>query len=147
MALNWRFRKYFFYQDEMFRTSAMTTKLNVGRFILYLPWLTWQIVTASLQVAYVVMSPRMPIDPALVKFKTKLSNISSKVILGNSITLTPGTITLNITGDEFLVHSLMDVSFSGIENDALPLKVARLFDRKPGQVIYDLQIIRNRKAE
>jgi len=147
MALNWQFRKYFFYQDEMFRTSALTTKLNIVRFILYVPWLTWQIVTASLQVAYVVMSPKMPINPALIKFKTKLSNISSKVILGNSITLTPGTITVDIMGDEFLVHSLMDISFSAIESDVLPKKVAQLFDKKPGQVISDLQIIRNRKVK
>ena len=89
----------------------------------------------------------MPINPALIKFKTKLSNISSKVILGNSITLTPGTITVDIKGDEFLVHSLMDISFSGIENDALPHKVAQLFDKKPGHVIFDLQVIRNRKVE
>lgn len=120
-----------------------TQQLRLTRLIYYVPWLLWQIVVASLQVACVVLHPRCPIDPALVRFKTGLGNTSAKVILGNSITLTPGTITLEIAQDDFLVHSLMDVSASGIIDGTLPGEVAKLYEKKPGQVVRNVEIIKN----
>jgi multicomponent Na+:H+ antiporter subunit E len=146
VILNIRLRKYYFYRDEIFRTSSLTISLNIFRFILfYIPWLIWQIVVASLQVAYVVLRPRMPINPALIQFHTKLPTMGSKVILGNSITLTPGTITIQIKEDEFLVHALMDVSSSGIIDGSLPGQVAKLYEKKPGQVVANLKIIKGKK--
>jgi multicomponent Na+:H+ antiporter subunit E len=119
-----------------------TLKLSIPRLFSYIPWLLWQIVIASLQVAYAVLHPKCPIDPSLLRFKTKLGNTSSKVILGNSITLTPGTITLEIEKDEFLVHALMDVSSTGIIDGTLPAEVAKLYERRPGQVLRDVKIIK-----
>jgi multicomponent Na+:H+ antiporter subunit E len=104
--------------------------------------LLWQIVIASLQVAYVVLHPKCPVDPVVLRFKTRLRNTSSRVILGNSITLTPGTITLEIEREEFLVHSLMDISSTGIIDGTLPGEVAKLYERSPGQVIGDVTVIR-----
>ena len=118
-------------------------KLNLGRLVYYIPWLLWQIVVASLQVAYVVLHPKCPVDPALLRFKTRLRNSSSKVILGNSITLTPGTITLDIQRDEFLVHSLMDISSTGIIDGTMPGEVAKLYERRPGQVVAEIKVIKN----
>ena len=144
IALNWRFRYYFFFKDELFKDPEPRTGLNFLRFIfIYIPWLIWQIIAASLQVAYVVISPRMPLDPCLIKFKTKLKKYTARAILGNSITLTPGTITIDISGDEFIVHALTHVSFSGIQNDSIPLQVAKLYDKKPGQIVSDLLIIKS----
>ncbi len=117
-------------------------KLRLARLTYYIPWLLWQIVVASLQVAYAVLHPKCPIDPAMLRFKTKLGNWSSKVILGNSITLTPGTITVDIEGEEFLVHSLMDVSSSGIVDGTLPGEVAKLYERSPGQVVRDVRMMK-----
>lgn len=76
--------------------------------LLYLPWLLWQIVLSNLHVAYVVLHPRMLdlIDPQLIRFKTILKRPISKVTFAQSITLTPGTITVNIHEDEFLVYAL-----------------------------------------
>jgi len=105
----------------------------------------WQIVVSSLQVAYVVLRPRMPINPSLLRFKTKLPNISSKVILGNSITLTPGTITIQIDGDDFLVHALMDISTTGIIDGSLPEQVAKLYEKKPAQVVQNVKVIKTIK--
>jgi multicomponent Na+:H+ antiporter subunit E len=65
------------------------------------------------------------------------------VILGNSITLTPGTITIRIKDDEFLVHALMDVSSSGIVDDSLPGEVAKLYEKNPDQVVHDMKIIKS----
>ena len=78
----------------------------------------------------------------MLRFRTRLDNVSSKVILGNSITLTPGTITLEIEKDVFLVHALMDISSTGIIDGTLPGQVAKLYERRPGQVIRDVEVIR-----
>ena len=146
IVLNLRLRRYYFYTDEIFKTSPLTLSLNYLRFVLfYIPWLIWQIVVASLQVAYVVLHPKMPIDPALVKFETKLPTMGSKVILGNSITLTPGTITLQVQDDDFLVHALMDVSSTGIIEGTLPGQVAKLYERKPKEVVTGIKIIKTVK--
>lgn len=69
---------------------------------LYLPYLMWQILLANLQVAWIVLHPRAleMIDPHIFRFKTKLTRPISKVAFAQSITLTPGTITVNIYSDE-----------------------------------------------
>jgi len=77
------------------------------RLFLYLLWLLREVVKANLQVLRVVLHPRLPIDPVLVRFRTHLTTDLAKTILANSITLTPGTITVQVSGDEFLVHSLL----------------------------------------
>ncbi len=64
------------------------------------------ILFANFQVAYLILHPKMPIDPVIVRFPTTLTSGAAKVILGNSITLTPGTITMDIQGQEFQVHAL-----------------------------------------
>lgn len=85
--------------------------------ICYLPWLFYQIILANLEVAYVVLHPRMldKIDPHVVRFKTKLKRPISKVTFAQSITLTPGTITVSIHNDEFSVYALTRKA-----SDALP---------------------------
>jgi multicomponent Na+:H+ antiporter subunit E len=82
----------------------------------------------------------------LVRFKTKLPTLASKVILANSITLTPGTITVQLEGDQFLVHALMDVSSTGIIDGSLPGEVAKLYEKSPKQVVQEVKIIKS-KAE
>ena len=78
----------------------------VWRFIAYIPWLTYQIIQANIYVAYLALSPKMPIDPQILRFRTKLESDISWVTLANSITLTPGTITMDIKNGEFFVHAL-----------------------------------------
>ena len=146
VLLNLRLRRYYHFTDEMFKTSPLSATMNILRFLfVYIPWLIWQIVVASLQVAYVVLHPKMPIDPALIRFTTRLPTMGSKVILGNSITLTPGTITIQISDDEFLVHALMDVSSSGIIDGTLPEQVAKLFERKPKEIVTRVKTIKSVK--
>ena len=147
VALHLRLRKYFFYEEEISETSEKLkgvepVRLRFLRVLFYIPWLIWQIVVASLQVAAVVLNPKMPIDPSLLLFKTKLPGMSARVILGNSITLTPGTITIQIKDDEFLVHALMDASFTGIVDGSLPGEVAKLYEKKPEHVVENVKTIK-----
>jgi len=73
-------------------------------FILYISVLFIEIVKANLDVAYRIIHPKMPIKPGIVIIKTKLKQDIAKTILANSITLTPGTFTLDIKGNELLIH-------------------------------------------
>jgi multicomponent Na+:H+ antiporter subunit E len=73
-------------------------------FILYIFVLFIEIIKANFDVAYRVIHPKMPIKPGIIIIKTKLKQDIAKMILANSITLTPGTFTLDIKGDELLIH-------------------------------------------
>jgi multicomponent Na+:H+ antiporter subunit E len=72
--------------------------------LVYLITLFWEIIKANFDVAYRVIHPKMPINPGIVVIKTHLKSDIAKLILANSITLTPGTFTLDIIGDELLIH-------------------------------------------
>lgn len=77
-----------------------------GNFLLYLPWLLYQIFLANIHVVYLVWHPEMPIDPKIIRFKTRWKGDLILTTMANSITLTPGTITLDIQKGEFFVHAL-----------------------------------------
>lgn len=74
----------------------------------YLPWLFWQIVLACLDIARIVLSPRMMdlINPQTIHFTTRLKTTFARVTFAQSITLTPGTVTVFTQGDEFTVYAL-----------------------------------------
>jgi multicomponent Na+:H+ antiporter subunit E len=73
-------------------------------FLVYMLVLFREIIKANFDVAYRVIHPKMPIKPGIVTIKTGLKQDIAKLILANSITLTPGTFTLDILGDTFLIH-------------------------------------------
>lgn len=73
-------------------------------FIAYIGVLSAEIVRANLDVAYRVLHPRLPIRPGIVAIKTELQQDVAKMLLANSITLTPGTFTLDVLGDTLLIH-------------------------------------------
>lgn len=72
--------------------------------VIYLFVLLGEIIKANFDVAYRVLHPKMPIKPGIVIIKTTLKQDIAKVILANSITLTPGTFVLDIKNDEMLIH-------------------------------------------
>ncbi len=77
---------------------------RIWYFILYLAVLLQEIVRANLDVAYRVLHPKLPIKPGIVVIKTELRQDIARTILANSITLTPGTFTLDVIGDTLLIH-------------------------------------------
>jgi len=66
------------------------------------------VIVSSLQVAYLALHPAMPISPGMVRYPLALKKDLSKVILANSITLTPGTLTVLMEEDEIVVHALTE---------------------------------------
>ncbi|HLP71914.1 MAG TPA: Na+/H+ antiporter subunit E [Bacteroidales bacterium] len=73
-------------------------------FIVYLFVFIWECIKANLDVAYRVLHPAMPIRPGIVKVKTTLKSDMARALLANSITMTPGTISLDIIGDYLYIH-------------------------------------------
>ncbi|HAA86774.1 MAG: Na+/H+ antiporter subunit E [Verrucomicrobiota bacterium] len=86
------------------------------RLLFYLLWLLWQIVLANIHVLRISFSPRVGerIQPQLVRFRSGLKSDFEKYVLAQSITLTPGTVTLKIDDDVFLVHAISDVAAEGL---------------------------------
>lgn len=72
--------------------------------IIYLVVFIWECIKANFDVAYRVLSPKMPIKPGIVKVKCTLKTDIAKVFLANSITMTPGTITVDVLNDHLYVH-------------------------------------------
>jgi multicomponent Na+:H+ antiporter subunit E len=95
-----------------------------GRFLLYLPWLMKEVFVANLRVARIILTPRLPISPILVRFRSSQRTDLGRVIFANSITLTPGTITTGVYGREVEVHSLTWVDVDGREEDEMDQRVA-----------------------
>lgn len=74
--------------------------------LLYWPWLVKEIVKSAWDVSKIILNPALPISPTMVRVKTTQKSQVGQVVYANSITLTPGTISVEITGDEILVHAL-----------------------------------------
>ncbi len=73
-------------------------------FIVYLFVFIWECIKANIDVAYRVLHPAMPIRPGIVKVKTELKSDMAKMLLANSITMTPGTISVDIIDDTLFIH-------------------------------------------
>ena len=97
------------------------------RFVTYVPWLGIQVAVASLPVALVVLHPRLPIQPRLVRIRAPFPHTLAKLTFANSITLTPGTVTLDVAGDDFLVHSLTESGGQELEEGTMANRVSSLF--------------------
>ena len=108
-------------------TSITWLVRTVVRFLLYLPYLLWQILKSNLSVAYVVLHPRMPIAPRLVEFETPLGMEPAQVLLAQSITLTPGTVTVDVRNGRFLVHALLADAAEAVTRGGMPRRVGAVF--------------------
>jgi multicomponent Na+:H+ antiporter subunit E len=85
-----------------------------------------EIVVSNLAVAKVILSPSLPIHPRIVRVAGKQKTPIGQVIYANSITLTPGTVTLDVRDDKFLVHALTSDSAAGLLSGEMDERVARL---------------------
>ncbi|MFQ5992242.1 MAG: Na+/H+ antiporter subunit E [Nitrospiraceae bacterium] len=103
-----------------------------ARFLLYLPWLFTRIVHSSIHLTYLILHPRLPINPRLIPYHTKLRDRAAVVLLGNSITLTPGTITVEISSHDLVVHAMDDLSAGDLNSGGLEAKIAGVFHQGQG---------------
>ena len=101
--------------------------LPLARIVLYLPWLFWKIVKSSLNITKIILDPKLPVNPRLIQYRTDLGNNTAVVLLGNSITLTPGTVTIEVSSNELVIHALDDGSSRGLESRTMERKIAEVF--------------------
>lgn len=100
------------------------------RFAGYVPWLFYQILLANLRILYMVFHPRMMelIDPKIITFDTGLSSDISRTTFANSITLTPGTVTVNVSAlGRFRVHCIDDKSGRALPGE-MEKRIAKVFN-------------------
>lgn len=93
------------------------------RLPLYYVWLVGQIIKSNLQVARAALSPRMNIQPQVFEAPVALKSSIARVTYANSITLTPGTVTLQLGADKVVVHALLNSSAEGIKSGEMLRKV------------------------
>lgn len=92
----------------------------------YWPWLLWQIVKSNIDVARIVLSPRMPIERQIVWVKASQVDDLGYVIYGNSITLTPGTVTIDLIDDKIGVHALSDAFAEDLKSGDMDRRVTEM---------------------
>jgi len=96
------------------------------RLLGYVPWLLWQILLANLHVARVILSPGPPVKPRLMRVTASQTSDLGRAIHACSITLTPGTVSLDIRDGRILVHALTAEAAAGLEEGAIDRRVTRL---------------------
>ena len=101
------------------------------RLLAYLPWLFREIWIANVQVVKLVLDPRLPIDPVIVRVPTRYATDLARTALANSITLTPGTVTVDVEGETLVVHAITRAGGDDLLGGAMARRVGRVF-RDPG---------------
>ncbi len=124
--------------------SATEHAIILHRLFFYLLWLLWQIVQSGVYVAYLVMHPQLPINPRIVRFRSLQPNVQARVILGNSITLTPGTITVEVEGDRFTVHALTKKAAEDLFTGDMEYRAARIYRKecRREDACFDVEIVK-----
>lgn len=122
-----------------------TLHFNVPKMIVYTLWLIKEIIKSSLYVSKVVLFKREELNPHIVWFKADYDHPAARALLANSITLTPGTITVDIYDDGvYSVHALTDSAAEGLLDGTMQYKVAKVYnetiDYRPVEVKLDMSL-------
>lgn len=96
------------------------------RAILYWPWLIKEIVKANIDVAKIILNPALPISPQTFRTRASQKTELGQAIYANSITLTPGTISIDLNGEWITVHALTTAGAEGVETGDMDRRVTRM---------------------
>ncbi|CAN5786485.1 Na+/H+ antiporter subunit E [soil metagenome] len=111
--------------------NADSTSFRLGRFLLYVPWLIGQIVISNLRVARLVLSRNAAIAPAFIAQRPDVVGPRALTMLGCSITLTPGTLTIDVGEEEIFVHALDVASADDVRENVMSRRVLKVFSPDP----------------
>ena len=124
--VTWLSSDFLFQKDGK---GLQTRFVEVGRFIGYCLWLLWQIILANIHVLKLALaSNNREMRPQMVRFRTSLRSEFARYVFANSITLTPGTVTLSVEGDEFVVHAISRKVADELPGE-MEKRVAKIFDQ------------------
>ena len=139
LLLSWHFEPLFIFFGVFTCTVAVWVCVRMGvvdreslplhlvwRGAGYLCWLAWEIFRSNLRVARIILSPRLRLDPSIVHFRASQRTDLGRFIYANSITLTPGTVTTGVTGDDMEVHAIVQSEIDGSEENDMNQRVTAL---------------------
>ncbi len=111
-----------FFNYDLIFNKAEVTKLTIRTFFSFFVLvfiLLYNIVVSNIEVAKIVLSKKMPIDPGFVTIKNKLNKELNQALYANAITLTPGTLTVDMNHDEIVVHGLLRQQVKDLEGSRM----------------------------
>ena len=91
----------------------------------YWPWLVKEILKSAIDVSKVILDPRLPASPTVVRFRPSQKTVVGLVTHANSITLTPGTLSVEVSFQQFVVHGLTRASAAGAVDSEMDRRVTR----------------------
>lgn len=109
------FLTIFFQKSSALISEFKLSFKSIIYFIRFIFVFSFELIKSNLDVAFRVVNPKLPINPGIVKVKTKLKSRLGRIILANSITLTPGTLTVETDGEDYYIHWI-DVSSKNIDD-------------------------------
>jgi len=112
-------------------TSLRRRLVQFGRLVNYIFWLLWQIVIANVFLMRLAFGPRENLQPQIVRYECGLKSDFEKFLLANSITLTPGTVTIKILGSTYYVHAINDEAAAGLDGE-MERRIAGIFAEDDG---------------
>ena len=104
-------------------------QLTTWRTALYVPWLALEIVKANLDVARRILTPSLPIAPRIIRVPASQRSEIGRVVYANSITLTPGTVSMHVEEGSITVHALTAEAAAGVEAGEMDRRVRQLEGR------------------
>ena len=121
----WKFLEYSLKKELL---ALRLLPQGIGYFFV----LVWEVIKANCGAISLIVSPKYEVEPMLVTFRTPLKTDLARTVLANSITLTPGTITVELTEEEFKVHCLDKEMAEGIE-DSVFVRLLLKMERTAGK--------------
>ena len=100
------------------------------RALTYFPWLFWQIIKSNIDVARRIVSPRLPIEPADGWVEANQKSTAGLVTFANSITLTPGTVSMTVYEDRIHVHALSKAGLDDVKAGEMNRRVTQMEGRR-----------------
>lgn len=93
--------------------------------VTYFPWLLWEIVKSAWAVTKVILHPKLPISPTMTVVRASQKTAAGRATYANSITLTPGTVTVGVNGNDFTVHAIVREGAMDLEDGGMDRRVSR----------------------
>ncbi len=99
---------------------------HIHQLATYWPWLLVEVAKSNIDVAKIVLARKIDLDPVMINVTSTQQTGMGRVIYGNSITLTPGTITVDMEGDQLMVHALTQAGADGVRSGDMDRRVTAL---------------------
>ena len=114
------------YRIRVIEKDSTSRIFRYGSFILYLGWLLKEIVVANIAVAKIILHPRLPIQPTMIRLPLSQRSSGARVLYANSITLTPGTVSTDLDVSHVTVHALTRAGSHALARGEMDARVSAL---------------------